>query len=409
MNKADVLARLRATSTADLSSKAQTVCASLIKKLQSPVRLGLFGLPDAGKRHILNVLFGETIADPGLLLPTFELTHGAIAETEAVLPDGGAVNARGYPSREIADLMPVFLKVQTPTRQMPDCDVLLVAADPTPSDLTAALAWASARVDVSIWCSRQWTDFEHQIWSAAPETLHNHAILVLTGHHDDAGARAKRAVNLQLFQTVLSLDLSQNSRVVPSVNNDKSATALLSHLTSTIHEATTQDMLAAELFLHRYEPRREVLAVPEAEAPPEVPEATPPSNVVAHPAMEAQGPDQAKQDKADKAEAHVALARVFQFVRQSADDLRRSLPTGPNAQMDVDQTLSEIEAIFETLADRVCDQDVLESAWPQLCGDILEARDLALLMRIEGGADQLEDLAMLLLQLRQEIEVKLAA
>ncbi|MBS0123690.1 hypothetical protein [Thetidibacter halocola] len=379
-DKTRALAQLEACPAQGLSPRAAQSRQSLLARLRSPVGIGVFGMPGSGKRQLVEALVGPDVAPRGLALPSFALRHATRPRTEAVLPDGNTVEIDGYPDACLAALNPLFLEIGAPVPRLAGCRVLLVAAEASRDDLSAALDWAAGQVDVSIWCSRDWTGFEQAVWQAAPDSLRNHAILLLTG--DGTAERSAPP----LFETVVAAAMGADGL------GEERASVIADALAATIDEATVQDVLAAEAFLHRHGGPVEAPEV--AAAPPAVP---------VHGAL--QHPTPAAMDPA----ARQALGRAFQHLRGSADALRLALPEDPGDLAALEDGREVLEGLFETLADRICGEQSLERAWPELCADVAEARDLALLLRIEGGAQGFEDAAMLLVQLREEMETRLAA
>jgi hypothetical protein len=150
------------------------------------------------------------------------------------------------------------------------------------------------------------------------------------------------------------------------------------------------------MFLRRYNALPTDRQPTAESARPEIPRCAPP-RAVTRPCSRA--PAQAKTE----------LTRLFQMVRTSAEHLRMALPPEPEQVADPDRLLTEFETIFDGLADRANDFEQLQDVWPDLVLQMNDARDLALLLRVEGGAAQLTDAAHLLLQLRHEMEERLAA
>lgn len=347
-----------------MPSKVAAMGQSLITRLSTPVRIGLFGLPRAGKRECLNALVGTQIAEPGLPLSTLEVLGGEQAETHAVLSDGATLVTPGYPNADMMRMQPMFLQVQTPEPAITGRAYLIVAADAEAADMVAALDWAATRVDVAIWCTRDWSHFEQSIWLKAPDALMHHALLVghdADGYWQDHG-----------FQAAFQMSGTDGS------------TQLGRYLSQTIDEALGEDIDAADVFLDRYGV--------EEEAPVPMPAR------VAIPAQQT-----GTQEKGIEAEAHRALGRLFQTLRSEAQVLSETV----DAQDEV-TTLTAFEDLFETLAFEA-QEEMIEESWPDLSAQICAARDLAVLMRLEGGAKQAEDSAHLLWQVRQNIETRLAA
>lgn len=377
---AHIVTRLQAALNAPgLPAKASATGTSLVERLSNPVRIGVFGFPGMGKRLLINSLLGEDIIDPALPLPTLELVPADTAETHAILPDGTTLCTAGYPGEDLLHHGPMFLQVKAPAPQLAGRSFLLAATDKTREDMSAALTWAATRVDVSIWCTQSWTGFEEDIWQAAPDGLRHHALLVVS----DASV---------MSQSTLPGRLLHNGFL--SAFDGACTRDLLDHLQGMIDEATAEDLDAAQMFLHRH-------GVPLPPVPP-VPASVPAPT----PVPQAVAPIPAQPDPAPEPEAITALSRLFQILRSDATVLHNTLPQGGDA---AEFGLGAIERLFEKMANTVSTQDMLEDTWPDLCDGIFEARDQSLLMRIEGGAEQFDDAAHLLLQVRQDIETRLAA
>ncbi|MEO9898882.1 MAG: hypothetical protein ABJD13_14460 [Paracoccaceae bacterium] len=414
--KTEILERLQDVLNApDLPPKTVASCSSLFEKLQQPVRIGILGLPNVGKRRVINVLLQEQerVLDPNLTLPTLNLSFGEETQTSATFQNGATVTSDGYPDQDTMQLDPMFLQISAPLKQIEGREYLLIAADPTLADMTAALAWAATRVDVALYCTQTWSSFEQQIWRSAPETLRNHAVLVVTGTEEVAAPQNLNVTPEDGFETLFK----ERSDASSDLETRCQFGGLTRHLQNTISAASTEDIHAAQLFLHRYGDRFRTRskAIKQADPPPgllHAPEIVPdttfePSKDTLHAVDEPLHIHPHKEDVPE--DAVIALSKLFQFLRRSAEGLRQQFPTPRLSQDDAEHHLSALDEIFDQLAERANEQDVLEEHWPDLCDTIHDARDLALLMRIEGGLDQVRDAAMLLLQVRQDVEFRLVA
>ncbi|MBY6116084.1 hypothetical protein KUW09_18500 [Mameliella alba] len=361
-----------------LSAKAVAGCGALILKLQAPVRIGLLGLPGSGKRDLLSALGDVPPPLAAQDLPTLELAGGDHPLTRAVLSDGSRLEAPGYPDQAILRQQPVFLQVTSPAQRLTGRRLLLVASDPSASDMLAGLAWAANRIDLALWCSRSWSDDEQRIWQAAPDSLRNHAFLILTGD--------TRAAPTEGFDRVF--DLSRTT------GGQDPMPALTRHIDRVIEDARLEDIHAAQLFLRRYGHAPRPRSTPPAAQP--IAPATQP--IARTPQLTAQ-PSRARLPDAVRGD----LTRLFQTVRDSASGLMERGATAP------EDLLAEFEELFATLAERVSDNDDLNDSCPDLTTQITEAHDLALLLRIEGGPEQVADAAHLLVQVRNDIQQELAA
>ncbi|MGP6088942.1 hypothetical protein [Antarctobacter jejuensis] len=380
--KAATLARLEALKEREsLSAKARATCDRLIDKLTAPVRIGIFGLPGTGKRPLLNALCRAEIVKPGLDLPTLDLKYGQGPSTEAMLADGSYLAFVGLPSASILRQNPVFLRVTAAAAGLIGRRYLLIISEDSGDDLRAGLGWAASRTDLTLWCTRSWTRAEQDAWNEAPDSLRNHALLIFTKAPAAEGFKAHDWG----FDT--AFDIAFRS----SAETDFAAERLAAHLNTVIEEATTQDIHTAHLFLQRH-------GLVEAPGAP-VLDPTP-STVVAEPELAPPTLDEA---------ARADLARLFQSVRREAEQMRQNVILGRFDPANPEEGLTAFEEAFDRLCDQAEAMPSLEDACPDLCTTVTEARDLALLLRIEGGAEQVGDAARLLLQVRQDIETRLVA
>lgn len=347
-----------------LPPAARKTCEALVAKLDAPLRIGIFGLEGSGKKRILNALTGETVAPEDLHLPTTEVLPGARASTKVMLGDGATRETRGYPSKDTLEQGPIFLSITSPACQLLRQSFLLTVCDDTFEDLSAGLSWAAPRIDLAIWCTEHWTDREQRVLLLAPDHLKDHAVLCRS-----SSVPLEPAVP-DGFDTAFHLD--------PSEETGSACAALRDHVRQVIEEARKADGLAAELLLHRYQ---EYLA----ERPTAVSE---PAKSVAPQDIDAGAVSQ--------------LTSLFRHLRSSAAALRR-------ANAGSAEVLSGLDAFFQDLADQATGLDAVGDAWPEITDAISDARDLCVLLKMEGGDDQAEDAARVLLQLRWDMQEKLAA
>ncbi|MBU2959882.1 hypothetical protein KO516_03380 [Citreicella sp. C3M06] len=379
MSAADAIAitdRLRALQeTPGLPPRLAANCAALASRLAEPVRIGLFGLPGAGKLALLDALCGSALA-PLAPLPTLELGFGAAASVEAMLPDGTLLRQAGLPTPDMLARGPAFLRLAAPVPGLRGRRYLLVACEADPREFAAALAWAAPRVDIALWCARGWSGVDAQSWGAAPDSLCNHAALVLSPQGEEAGDWH----GAEGFEAVLPPDPARIAR----------------HLDDTAAEAASHDMAAAEWMLQRH-------GSASASAPAAMPRPEPTPDI-AEPLR-----DSVAAPPEVPPEARAELGRLFQYLRGAAADLAEALPCASLDDAACAQLLERLGTVFDSLTARTQDLDRAQDSWPELSDMVFEAQDMALLLRMEGGPGQASDAARLLLQLRQDIEVRLAA
>src|SRR5690606_8656196 len=87
---------------------------ALMARLDSPARVGLFGLPGAGKRRLANLLLGADLLPASPALPTLVLRRGAATRCTLVLADGSRPALDGLPFDRIAGLAPLMVEIEAP-------------------------------------------------------------------------------------------------------------------------------------------------------------------------------------------------------------------------------------------------------------------------------------------------------
>lgn len=367
-----------------LPAKVRTGCAAMIDMLRTPVRIGLFGFPGGRKRELLNVLCECELIDPELDWSTIELSYGDKVQTQAILEDGSTLALDEYPSGELLAHDPVLVRIATPVPALRGRRFLMVVSDASPQDLLGGLRWGAGQVDMALWCTQHWGDLEHQLWHMAPENLRDHGVLVLTG--DPSAELPSR----DLFETCFDLRSGDTG-------------PLEDHIEKVIAEASEQGVLQAELYLQRYkdylpEEAFDVVPAPALPVDPEPPAISAPDGAEVAPEKSDAVPTEARDD----------LSRLFQHVRSSAEALRQGVLKDKSDTTPADM-IERVEDVLDGLSERAAEMDQLNDTWPELGTMFFEARDLALLLRMEGDVDQAKDAARLLQQVRQDIEMRLAA
>ncbi|SFS22222.1 hypothetical protein [Yoonia litorea] len=152
----------------------------LLNRLETPVRLGLMGMPQSGKSTILNLLVGREVLDQSVRLPTLELLYGEKEQAICTLPDGTKSTLNGVSPNAIAALSPVFVQLYMPLPALKKISVLEVVAPADPNALHRASQWAAKRCDIALWCTGGFLADEQRVWSQMPDTIKDHALLMVT-------------------------------------------------------------------------------------------------------------------------------------------------------------------------------------------------------------------------------------
>jgi len=170
----------RAVISGLLPDRAHEQAEKLLTRLETPVRLALLGMPRTGKSSILNLLIGQTVLDEGVALPTCQFVHGRMAQSICTLSDGTKTAIEGVDVDRIAALSPAFVEIRMPLAALKKISVLEVVAPADPNALHRASQWAARRCDIAIWCTHDFPADEQRIWSQMPDTMKDHALLMVT-------------------------------------------------------------------------------------------------------------------------------------------------------------------------------------------------------------------------------------
>lgn len=376
------------------SPRAAARCRGLIERLQTPVRVAVFGLPGAGKAAVVNALAETAVLRPGTPLAPALIRHADSPELTLTLADGRVDTAPAVPPVTLpADAL--FAELALPLDPLQRMSLLNVVADPHPEDMAAALSWAASRCDIAIWCTRNWTAFEQDIWWNGPDSLKNHALMVAS-----AGTEALERTNAGRYgleQTLCAVSLDEAGTVVSA----SSSAMLRRKVAAMIDEAFAEDLDAATFVIEQY--ARQVPAKPKPQDPepaPAAPELRLVSDGGVAPAAEA---------GAVSPEARAVLSRLFLQLRQTAQEIAAGLPEGRLADDDAEALLPRLQDAFADLLDLAEAEHAFTETWPALHDTLRDANELILLLRIEGSAAELVEAAILLSQVRQDVEDTLAA
>ncbi|MCC1493802.1 hypothetical protein [Cognatishimia sp. F0-27] len=423
---ADMLEGLDALRSRDgLSGRVVKRCVKLIERLQTPVRVAVFGLPGAGKAPVLNALVDAQVLAPDHQAAPARISHAAAPRMTVTTEAGDTVSGDAtLPIALGADLLYAEIGLPLPTLQQ--MSLLNVVTEPSPEECRAALLWAAQRCDIAIWCTRTWSAPEQTLWQSAPDALKNHALLVATN-----AAEATRIA--QTDQTGLSHGLCAIAmeRDMAMVSTE-SAEMLRQKIAAMIAEARREDLDAAYVLLAQQgadEPRLQPVSTPESPARPDSPElrlvtrndppapgsascGSAPDSASASPmpygarealpAITPEAPDL-------PAAARATLSRMLFLIRAAARDLLSDAPQDMLEDAAASASLVRLEEAFEALLERAEDEPAIRDTCPGVVEMLEEANELMLLLRIEGTATEAAEAAVLLAQVRDDVVRALAA
>lgn len=415
----DVIERLQFALAAEALPKAAREHASLLlKRLSSPVRVTVLGLPSSGKSELLNMFVGQRLLPKDSKLPTTELTYGAVERI--IVTDAGGTRkvVEGLDFEKARSFSPAFMRVEMPTPLLQRISLLEVVTDGSSTEFQSAIDWAVRRTDIALWCTQTFGQAEAKLWGRVPDSLKDHAFLVLS-KADVLSAASALSSRIADLETVVSEEFHslfavatlqaikahrESGEIDEAIYHASGGGALSAEILRHAERGRRADVDSAHLFLARYQikapvTKKEVLATPETVAPALPEEA----KTVAKPtAASSRTPDSFEiiENEAIFADSVRFLRRRGDGLTQAANDLGRGKADGIVSQC--------VDAV-EHLVDIFSDDDSGCAAADAFLDDLTEASDLMVLMQVESGDASAADAVTLLLQLRREMEMKLAA
>ena len=418
-----VIDRLRLALAGDaLPLAARDHASHLLKRLSSPVRVTLLGKPGSGKSELLNMFVGRRILPSGVRLPTLELTWGAAEQIIVTDAGGGRSSVAGLDFAAAKKLGPAFMRIEVPVPLLQRTSFLEVVTDGEDAELQSAIDWAVRRTDIALWCTQGFDDTEEKLWSRVPDSLKDHAFLVMT-MADKLSAQNRLSARIADLETIVaeefhSLFAVATLQAVKAHRADgtldeaayhaSGGGALAAEVSRHAERGRRADIDSAQLFLARYQ-------VPDLPAEPAKPAATAPApSPVSVPEPAPLAAKSAKTAPVKPAEpapevvSNVALfSEAVQYLRRRGDglsDTARQMGPGKTGGL-IEQCVDTVEH----LVDLFSNDDTGCPAADAFLDELTEASDLMVLMQAESGDAPAADAVTLLLQLRREMEMKLAA
>ncbi|KJZ19159.1 hypothetical protein [Loktanella sp. S4079] len=188
----------------------------ILGRLSQPVRVGLLGMPDAGKSKILNLLVGADVIPDGVELPTIQLTYGDTPQAILTLEDDDKLTLDTADFAEITSHKPIFIDLRMPLAALKKISVLEVNSPADPDALYTASQWAAKRCDVAMWCTKGFLPAEQNIWAHMPDLIKDHGFLMLT-HADKIIAAGKLDIAMTAVRKAAGDDFNH---VLPIATNE---------------------------------------------------------------------------------------------------------------------------------------------------------------------------------------------
>ncbi len=417
----NVIERLRHALAAEaLPTAAREHASLLLKRLSSPVRVTVLGLPSSGKSELLNMFIGQRLLPKDSKLPTTELTYGSTERIIVTDAAGGRNVIEGLDFAAARAVSPAFMRVEMPISLLQRISLLEVVTDGSSTEFQSAIDWAVRRTDIALWCTQTFGPAEAKLWARVPDSLKDHAFLVLS-KADVLSAKSALTSRIADLETVVAEEFHSlfavatlqaikahgpQGRVDEAIYHASGGGALSAEILRHAERGRRADVDSAHLFLARYQIRiPEQPAVSKAAVEETPPIATAPVEPVV------QTPVDVAPLPVTEVEQVVENIDIFsdsvRFLRRRGDGLAQAATTLGKGH--ADGMISQCVDAVEHLVDLFSDDDSGCPVADEFLDDLTEASDLMVLMQVENGDAPAADAVTLLLQLRREMEMKLAA
>lgn len=395
----------------------------LLSRLSQPVRVTVLGMPQSGKSELVNMFAGRRLLPKDASLPTTEFVWGEVEAMTVTSVDGEVTRSGRIDLEALSGFGAAFLKIELPAEILKRINLLEVVTNSSIGEIESAVDWAVRRTDIALWCTQAFGADEQSIWSRVPDSLKDHAFLVLTKADELSAEKvlSKRVANLESivaeeFHSLFAVATLQAVRANSEDSADKAkfhasgGEALTSEVLRHAERGRRADFDSAHMFLARYQvqdgnpvrrtskPRVDEVPVKVTDATagkietPEVKTAAPPAQIVA---------------AAPKVQNVALFTEATRFLKRRGDGLSeaaKSLGEG-NVKPMIEQCVDAVEHLVDLFSH---DESGCEAA-DAFIDELAEASDMMVLMQIEDGDAPAADAVTLLLQLRRDMEMQLAA
>lgn len=423
-NTADdkVVERLtQVASSVALPDAARDYVRHLVSRLSRPVRVSVLGKPKSGKSQLINLFVGQKLVPEDAELPTTEFAWGETACMTVTASDGSVAKVHSSDLATLSGRNAAFLRVELPVPILKRVNFLEVVTEGTAQELSAGVDWALGRTDISLWCTQTFGKMERAIWSRVEDNLKDHAFLVLT-KADVLSAENTLSQRVAALETVVAEEFHSMFAVAslqaiqaygPDGANKEmlrasGGSALTSEVLRHADRGRRADLDSAHMFLARYQaPGKR----PQSRKPIEYqPENTPPPPIEVAEPVPVSNPTPTAQTVPD-APTEVKNVELFsdaiRYLKRRGDGLAKSVSSldGGDTKPLVDQCVDTVEYLTDLFSQ---DETGCEAA-DEFIDDLAEASDIMVLMQVEDGDAPAADAVTLLLQLRRDMEMQLAA
>ncbi len=475
-----VIDRLKSALDADaMPQAARDYAHHLLNRLSQPVRVSILGNPQSGKSELVNMFVGRRLIPKDAQLPTTEFVWSADEAMTVTAADGTVQRFDKIDLETLSGGTAAFLKLELPVDILKRINLLEVVTNGAHEEIESAIDWAVRRTDIALWCSQAFDKVEQKVWGRVPDSLKDHAFLVLTKADvlsaekllssrvaDLESVVAEEFHSLFAVATLQAVRATSSSSVDEAMFHASGGGALTSEILRHAERGRRADFDSAHMFLARYQvkgsptpqaqtgtyddapaflanptPTDEPVSKPEdtgvQDVSPKPPSAMPTRETVQKgekPKIEASTPDEiapptappvaeaavepsAPPEPAEPVQKPVLSAPkvenvelfvdAVKFLKRRGDGLaEKATELGEgNAKPLIEQCVDAVEHLVDLFSQ---DESGCEAA-DAFIDELSDASDVMVLMQVEDGDGPAADAVTLLLQLRRDMEMQMAA
>lgn len=420
----------------------------LLNRLSQPVRVSILGNPQSGKSELVNMFVGRRLIPKDAQLPTTEFIWNATEAMTVTAADGSVKEFDKIDLETLSDGTAAFLKLEMPVDILKRINLLEVVTNGAHEEIESAIDWAVRRTDIALWCSQAFDKDEQKVWDRVPDSLKDHAFLVLTKADVLSAEKllSRRVAELEsvvaeefhsLFAvaTLQAVRATSGSSVDEAMFHASGGGALTSEILRHAERGRRADFDSAHMFLARYQvkgtPERQtsrpqstpVAPAPafvanqspsEPMSPADIPSRTPTAKPDPMPTRDAvqtkeipASSDAPELPSAPKVENVELFVDAVKFLKRRGDGLAekaKEMGEG-NAKPLVENCVDAVEHLVDLFSQ---DESGCEAA-DAFIDELSDASDMMVLMQVEDGDAPAADAVTLLLQLRRDMEMQMAA
>ncbi len=398
----------------------------LLNRLSQPVRVSILGNPKSGKTELVNMFLGESLVTADASIPTTEFVWGEKHKMTLTMADGAVETFEDLDFGKLQTEGAAFLRLEAPVDILRRISVLEVVTNGAAEELESAVDWAVRRTDIALWCTQEFGPAEQEIWSRVPDSLKDHAFLVLTKADRLSAEKvlSSRVADLESivaeeFHSLFAVATLQAVRAKSGGSVDEAmfhasgGGALTSELLRHAERGRRADFDSAHMFLARYQAGAQGRPTSRPHPVPDpVPEPQPPSDVapIVDAPVVAKAPEAALPDinnAPQKAENKEVFVSSIGYLKRRGDGLAEAAATmgEGNANALVEKCVDTVEHLVDLFSQDESGCDAVD----EFLDELGEASDMMVLMQVEDGDGPAADAVTLLLQLRKDMEQTLAA